>query len=55
MKEQEVNSLCESDDKFDKRNRYKYKKDNLTYYEFHVDDHDSFQTKLNRETMFGVT
>ena len=53
MNEEEVDSLCEADEKFDRKIGYKYSKNGRTFYEYHVDDHNSLQIKCNTESYFG--
>ena len=47
LPEEEVDVLADKDDTFNKEIGYKYTQDNSTYYEFHVDDHPSFQERCN--------
>ena len=42
-----------SDDDFDRSQGYKFIKDGLTYYEFHIDDHEDFPALFSSGDSFG--
>ena len=52
LSEKEVEELEKEDELFTRDDGFKYKKNDLTYFEFHVDDHSTFQSKCNH-LLFG--
>ena len=54
LSEEEVKILEDKDGQFSRKMGYEYNNDNgQPFFEFHVDDHDSFQQRCNIETVFG--
>ena len=47
--EEEANELEDNNDCFEKESGYRYEWEMQTYYEYHVDDHESFQQRCNND------